>query len=182
MLDQSDVLRVQVIYSDALFELGRYQKYLSVVDDLIESVIYHSVYYLNQEDLFQKLLFKKGASLYHSAEYDEAKKVLWELIKINPHHQLAIYLYRYSLIRKVPRSLQICRNIALAIALSTVLVIAVELLIIRLHFAEQTGIWESSRNAMFVSSVGLLIMSDVIHRLLIFRKVNRQVDILKSGR
>jgi tetratricopeptide (TPR) repeat protein len=82
-IDYLEKIELNVEYAFALFEIGRYEKYLSIVDELIETVIYHNIGTIKNEDAFQSLVFKKANSLYNLELYDEAIGIYSQLRKID---------------------------------------------------------------------------------------------------
>lgn len=67
----------------ALFELGKYEKFLYEVDAMIEFVVNHNIYRHNGEDAFCLLLFKKAAAHFNLEEWDASKTILMQLKKSN---------------------------------------------------------------------------------------------------
>ena len=79
----------------ALFELGKYEKFLYEVDAMIEFVVDHNIYRHNGEDAFCLLLFKKAAAHFNLEEWDAAKTILLQLKKIQPAENIyQVLLYR----------------------------------------------------------------------------------------
>ena len=99
-LDTDEKFEIYVDYVFALFEIGKYLKYLSFADEVIETVVMENIYEVNGKNLFEKLLFCKGACLYNLERYDKAAYVIEELIKINPSQNLSQSLYRKILRKK----------------------------------------------------------------------------------
>jgi tetratricopeptide (TPR) repeat protein len=77
-------LDLTIDYVQALFSIGKYQKYLSQIDPIIEQVVRENIFTINDHDIFQELLFKKAASLYNLDKLEESISILNQLIKINP--------------------------------------------------------------------------------------------------
>ena len=73
----------------ALFELGKYEKFLYEVDPMIEYVVDQNIYRHNGEDAFYLLLFKKAASHYNLEEWDSAKFILLQLKRIRPEDKIS---------------------------------------------------------------------------------------------
>jgi len=79
-----DKLELDIDYTFALFELGKYIKCLATLEILIEQVIRENIFKIDGEDVFQSLLFKKSACHYNLGEPKKSMHVLQELIKMNP--------------------------------------------------------------------------------------------------
>jgi tetratricopeptide (TPR) repeat protein len=87
-LDYYEKLELSIDYTIALFEIGKYEKYLYIVDEVIEKVIEENIWEVQGVDAFEALLFRKAASHYNLAEYDAAIIILRQLVKINEHENL----------------------------------------------------------------------------------------------
>lgn len=70
-------------YVLSIFSIGKYHKFLSLVDPIIETTIRDNIHSFNDQDLFQILLFKKAAALYNLKKYEESIIILKQLVKIN---------------------------------------------------------------------------------------------------
>lgn len=70
-------------YVLSIFSIGKYHKFLSLVDPIIETIIRDNIHSFNEQDLFQILLFKKAAALYNIKKYEESIIILKQLVKIN---------------------------------------------------------------------------------------------------
>lgn len=70
-------------YVLSIFSIGKYYKFLSLVDPIIETIIRDNIHSFNDQDLFQILLFKKAAALYNIKKYEESIIILKQLVKIN---------------------------------------------------------------------------------------------------
>ncbi len=181
-LEYEDHLDIRVTYGAALFEVGRYDDFILLADDLIESVIYQNIKYLNGEDIFEKLLFKKAAAHYQLMELDQAEKILWELLKMDPTNSAATYLLKRCKIKRQPGYMKSIKAISIFLFLLAAFVIAVELLIIRPFFAGHSDQVEMIRTGIFVCGVCLLLAADGWHRVRSFHEVNRVTDSLRTTR
>ena len=70
-------------YVLSIFSIGKYHKFLSLVDPIIETIIRDNIHSFNDQDLFQILLFKKAAALYNLKKYEESIIISKQLVKIN---------------------------------------------------------------------------------------------------
>jgi len=89
-----DKVDIDMDYIQSLFEIGRYDRFLSKVDTILEVIIMENIYEFKGENIFNDLLFKKAACLFHNGNYDEAKNVLRQLIKIDASNYTALALYK----------------------------------------------------------------------------------------
>ena len=93
-LDDHESLGMSVDYIICLFEVGRYYKLLSRIDEIIEVVVDCNFYIYDGEDPFVKLLFIKAAALFNLRKYAEARKLVKSIININPQYPYAKIFYR----------------------------------------------------------------------------------------
>lgn len=72
----------------AIFEIGKYEKFLYEVDAMIEFVIEENIYHHNGVDAFRLLLFKKAAAHYNLEELENSKSILVQLKKMDGSNKL----------------------------------------------------------------------------------------------
>ncbi len=173
-------LEIKMCYGNALFEIGRYQEFIPFSQDLLEEVIYHNIEVLGGEDIFEKILFKKAAAHYQILKYQEAEKILWQLIRMNPDNAVAIYLLKRCRIKDQPRALRWIRGASIALFLITALLVAVELLLVRPFLPEYSDVLEISGIVTFLLGIMILLVADGWHRIKSFRDINQAIDRLRS--
>jgi hypothetical protein len=95
-LSAAERMSVLLDYHGALFEIGKYQRFLDGVDSLIEYVVIENVGgYSN--DLFCDLLFKKAASYYNLWQLRDCETITSQLLRIDadyPDAQALLYQCR----------------------------------------------------------------------------------------
>ena len=175
-LDLQSYFEVKIAYSAALFEIGQYSEFIELCDELIEEVIYHNIKYLNDEDIFEKLLFKKAAAYYQQLEYEAAEKILWQLIRMNPKNSIASYLLKRCRIKNQPLFLKRAKSISIFLFLLSACIIAVELLLIQPFFNVYHPEVQIFRTSIFLSGIFLLVLTDGWHRLKSFHDINHAID------
>ena len=158
-------------YVNALFEIGAYQKYLLVVDFVIESSIIHNIKTFKGEDIFQKLLFRKAASLFNTNEKEKADYILRELIRINPKDEDATLFLKKCLRKMYPQLINSSRAIGIFMFLLSAFIIFLEVLFVRPFYNMHTPVVEASRNTIFI--LGLISMFG--GQLLLRWKVDKEV-------
>ncbi|NND33621.1 MAG: hypothetical protein HKN76_13605 [Saprospiraceae bacterium] len=178
-LDVEKFLEIELGYTNALFELTRYEAFLVRTKYLLETLIYHNVKYLNGEDVYEKLLLRKAAAHYHILELSTAQTILWQLLKMNPDNQSAAYLVKRCLIRETPDYIRRVQGASIFLFLLSAAMIAVELLIIHPFFSQHAELLEFVRTSVFLSALGLLIGAQIFHRLRSYHFVNTTVQNLK---
>ncbi len=179
-LDTESFLEIELGYANALFELGKYEHFLTVVQYLLESLIFNNIKYLKGEDIYQKLLLRKAAAHYHLLEFVSSERVLWELLHINPEHHAASYLLKRCLIKSEPSYLIKVKGLSIVLFLLSALIISIELLLIRPFFEEYSSTVTIVRNTLFVLAIFAIIFSDAYHRLQTLSRVNKRIAEIKS--
>ncbi len=170
-LDFDEYFEMLYLYVNALFEVGAYHKHVIMADEVIEAAICHNIQYYKQEDIFKKSLFRKAASLYNTSEYRSAEHILRELVRIEPGHKDAGSFLKKCLRNIHVRPLQAFRASAIALFLSSALVICTEVLLIRPFYPAYTGGVEALRVGLFVAGWVVLIAGEAWHRWWAHRRV-----------
>lgn len=92
MLDPDQRIEISIDHLLCLFEIGRYQRYLQFADHVIEHVIYYNIFKYEDLNIYQELIFRKAACLYHLGKRDQCEKILVQLIRMQPDHKPACTL------------------------------------------------------------------------------------------
>jgi hypothetical protein len=137
-------------YAAALFTVGEYRKYLLIADVLIEAALDGAT---PGAPPFEQLLFRKAASYYQIAAYEEAAHVLEELIRIRPDHEDA-RLFLLKVMGKKQRRLR-AQLLAVAVMLAAFgsLLYSAELLLVRPFYAMYVSGAEQLRMLVFTGSL-----------------------------
>lgn len=171
-LDFEEFFELLLAYTDALFEIGSYRKYLLLVDYVIECSFNNNIQFLGRKDVFYHLLFRKAASLYNTLSYQKADYILRELIRINPEREEVSQFLKKCLRKMNPAIIRHSRAAGILMFFLAALVICVEVLFIRPFVSEFTSPVELSRNLIFGFGCFLLLAGVLIHRWQIDREVN----------
>jgi len=171
-LDFSEHYELLIAYLEALFEIGSYEKFISIVDPAIELTILNNIKFYKGEDIYKKLLFRKAAAHFNNMEFLQAEHVIRELIKMNPGDDISIRFLKKCLRRRRPRYLTNTRAFSIFLFFLTASIIAIEILIVRTFFKEFTFLVEATRTVIFFSGCGLLLGGYLIYRW----QVNNRVD------
>ncbi len=172
-LDFDEYFEMLTTYVNALFEAGAYAEHLLMVDTVIEISIRNNLIEYRGEDIFQRSLFKKAASLYHSRRYAEAEHVLLELLKMRPNDPAAMLFLRKCLRTHYPQIRSNARATAVFLIFSCVFLIAIEVLLIRPFYGMYTSVFEWSRNSIFALALVAIAFGELYHRWLAGREVRR---------
>jgi tetratricopeptide (TPR) repeat protein len=160
VLPFEEFVEVKSDYVFALFELGKYHKFLQHVDEMIETVIIENIFTIDGRNVYEDLLFNKAACKYNLKLYDDAIYICKELIKINPAHKLAQKLYRKSLKEKGISWYEINKAVAIVFLLSAISVIMVELLVVDPFYEMYSHHVKFFRKGLLTASLGLLLFNE----------------------
>jgi hypothetical protein len=163
-LDFEEYFELLYIYVNALFEVGAYQKHVVMADEVIEAAICHNIQWYKNEDIFQKSLFRKAASLYNTSEFGHAEYILRELIRIDPEYRDAVAFLKKCIRAGNLRSLQVFRAAGIFLFLVSAAVICAEVLLVRPFYALHAPAVELLRNALFAGGCSALIAGELWRR------------------
>lgn len=88
MLATDQRIELQIIYLEALYQIGKYGVFLRKVDETIEDVIRYNFEPDQDDKIFEKLLFKKATALFHQGHIGKAEYITRELLKIDSEETL----------------------------------------------------------------------------------------------
>ena len=163
-LDSDSYFEILADYTQALFEIGNYQKHLTEIDKVIELSILHNVQFYQGEDIYCKSLFQKAASAYNLHQFDLALRILSELIKISPYDTMAIRFYKKCLERQQPRYLKYARAVSICLFLGAALVAALEVIIVHPFVPQNAQVFEYSRYLLIGTGLLTLALTYLYHR------------------
>lgn len=163
-LDAGEYFDMMVLYGEALFEAGEYARQAKLADHIVEMSIERNIMRHREQDVYFETLFKKAASLHNLDKIDQAVHILKELVKINPDHESTKLFLINCIIRQKKPLVRPYRNVSLVLLLSSALLIAIELILVRRLWPSWTMIIEMIRNGLFIGGVILLIAGEVMVR------------------
>ena len=149
-LDFDEFFELLVAYVDALFEIGAYRKHLLLVDVVIEKTISNNITEYKKEKIFNKMLFRKAASLYNTHQYEKATYILSELIKINPADNTPALFYKKCRLKARPALLNKARATSVFLLFLTALIISIEVLFVRPFYSMHISLVMAVRNSLFI--------------------------------
>ena len=91
LLTYEERIDIDLDYILCLFEIGKYHKFLSKADSLIEVVIIDNIFEYNGMNIYNDLLFKKAACLFNTGQYIKSEKVLKSIVKLEPANNCYSY-------------------------------------------------------------------------------------------
>jgi tetratricopeptide (TPR) repeat protein len=161
--DLDEYLDCTLAYSNSLFETGNHSKHLVMCDHLLEIVIMQNIETWGGEDLYERLLFKKAATLFQLHEYPKAEHVLRELVKIYPDEKLPRRFLEKCLLRQKPAWLTTTRAACVGLSLLAALVIAVELFAIKPFLPDWLFPFQVAHNVLLFSGIGIFVLGESLH-------------------
>lgn len=171
-----------VAYTHALFEISEYRKHILLADIVIETSIIENINYVNGQEVFQSMLFKKAASHYNLYEYKKAIHVLRELLKIEPNNRENMQFLEQCMRDDQPQIAYQTRAIAVFLFLAAALTVSVEVLVIRNFYPEWGYHIELTRNIMFITGLLILIVGSIWHRWTCFDAVQKFIHEVKKSK
>lgn len=176
-LDFEESTDISLDYLSCLFEVGRYERFLLFVDNMIETVMIENIDTYRGENIYFELLFKKAACLYHTGEYSASMAILKQLRKIDPTHILTIELYTLCH-RKIPY--YIVTNLrALTVASIIILIVlsVVRILLIEPFYAASISLFTQLQ----IGLIGLAALSFIASEIVFKVKIYNEIGAFPSG-
>lgn len=152
-----------VAYTEALFETGAYRKHLLMADVAIGESMSQELELDYGKSVFGRMLFRKAASHFNLAEYQQAEYITGQLIRIDPEHEQALRFFRKCRYLQRPGWLHNVRATVIFLLLLAALVVCIEVLLVRPFYGMHVHLVETSRNTIFGMGVLLLIGGEGMH-------------------
>lgn len=164
---------LQYAYVAALYETGAYARVVVETTELLELAITHNFRTVDGEDAFRMLLFRRANSLFHLMSYDEAERVVDQLLRLHPDYTVARQLYERIIYQRPNKWIGRGRATSVGLFLVSAVLIALEVLVIVHFFPERAAAIMQVRNACFLLGWVLLLGGDLVHRSWAWGKVAR---------
>lgn len=181
-LTEEQQTEIELDYCLSIFEVGRYYQFLSQCEKMIVRVIEQNIFTLHGEDIYQKLLFKKAACYYNLSQLEDATYVLLELVKIDPKNSMYRSFATKCIRLQSYRKFDTLKGFAMAMILSSLAIITIEILLARTFFPDIAPILEILRNTLFFSSVGLLFFNEILLRRHIYITIKEAIRSRKVNK
>ncbi len=171
---------ILVDYTNALFEIGAYDKHLIEATKVINFSIEHNIQFYKGEDIYYKSLFQKAASHFNLLEQEKAAYILSELIKINPYNDLTIRFLKKCKTHAQPKYIKIARATSIFLFLTAAVIAAIEVMVIYPFSPTDASLFLSLR--IVTLSLGLLILigTFIYHRYQVDLKINKFVKEMRA--
>lgn len=174
-ITQQEKLEIEEDYCNALFVKGKFSKCKLKTQDLLETVIRENVYTLNNEDIYQNLLFRKAACHFNIGEPNECLGVLGQLIKISPPNDTYTAFYKKCFRTLYMAEKRWMGGVAIALFLTAAVLISAELLVVRPFYANHVEAVEILRNSLFLVAICFLVLRERAY----FKAINGKLNNLK---
>ncbi len=168
-LEFDDRIEIDIDYLFCLFEIGRYDRYISKSDPAIEWVIEENIYKMRGINIFEELIFRKAACYYQLHQYTKASDLLKQLIRMNNENPYFIGLYTIC-VRKLHNDIYLSIK-AMAIAcFMIVLGITLARIFIEPLFQHYFAPFIVLRTALFLGGILLLAGMEVYFQYRIYKE------------
>lgn len=138
-----------VAYTNALFQVGLYRKFLLMAEVILALSIQHRVSMYKGYDLYRQILFRKAAAHFNLLEYQAAEYILYELIKLNPADTDTILFYSKCRQHQYPATRNYFRAASIFLFLLSAGLVALEILFVRPFFEMYALLVAYSRTTLF---------------------------------
>jgi len=176
-LDFDEYFELMNAYTNALFEIGSWQKHLLMADAVIEACFLENIKEFNGEDVLQHTLFRKSASCYQLNELERTEYLLRELLRINPNYADASLFLKKCLRTMRPWLVRQTRAVAMLLTFVAAFAILLEILVVR-NFYET---WTRPVEYLWWGILGLAALILAAGELLHFWRCDREVDNFLRG-
>jgi hypothetical protein len=175
-LTYEERIDVDIDYLLCLFEIGKYHKFLSKVDALIETVIVDNIFTFNGKNIYNDLLFKKAACLFNTGQYIKSEKVLKAIVKLDSENKLARLLFGKCKRKQGRDWYEGTKAIAVVMLISAVFVAVAELLIIKPFYSELSSSFSMLKYTCFILGIGSLVGNEMYLRYVVGREIGYKID------
>ena len=176
-LTYEERIDVDLDYILCLFEIGKYHKFLSKVDALIEVVIADNIFIYNGLNIYNDLLFKKAACLYNTGQYIKSEKILKALLKLDADNATARALFGKCKRKQGRDWYEGAKAIAMVMLISSVCIALAELLIIKPFHSELAQSFSMLKFTSFILGILSLIGNEMYLRYAIGKEIGYKIDL-----
>lgn len=164
-------------YNNALYEIGHFRKCLEHIEPLIFDVMNEN-FVRKEEDLFCTLLKRKAYALFNIGEFEKAKYISSELMKIQPMSLETNAIMTNSGYRIVKQKTKSVRAFAVMMIIFGVTITCFDLLVIQNFYPEQV-VRMGWLRGLTIGSATLLILGIEVYAFLKGKKEAN--DLMKAS-
>ncbi|MCO6460514.1 MAG: hypothetical protein J5I59_03865 [Saprospiraceae bacterium] len=179
-LDIRQRFELYVCYIEALFEMGKYAEVLLHIDDAIEATITSNYSELLGVDIYFNLLMKKAVSLYQTGKVEESEKITTQLLSMNPDEPNVRFFFKDNLMHRYRKLVLPTRVFFIAGVISTMIIMAIEVLVIIPFYSEYIDVISRVRNILFLFSILIFISGEASRFLLMEWQAFLQIRLLRK--
>ena len=180
-LNYEERVDVDLDYVLCLFEIGKYHKFLSKADALIEVVITDNIFTYNGLNIYNDLLFKKAACLFNTGQYIKSEKVLKSIVKLDPENTTARALFAKCKRKQGRDWYESAKAMAVVMLISAVAVALIEILIIRPFYDELVPTFQMLKVTAFILGIISLIGNELYLRYVIGEEIGYKFKVKLPG-
>lgn len=170
-LTYEERIDIDLDYVLCLFEIGKYHKFLNKVDALIEVVIIDNIFNYNGINIYNDLLFKKGACLYNTGQYTKSENVSKALLKIDTKNEPARALFGKCKRKQGRDWYEGTKAIAIVMFISAFFIAIAELFIIKPFYTEFLPTFSMLKMTSFILGILALLGNEIYLRYVIGKEI-----------
>lgn len=179
-LELDEYLEILQAYREALFQTGKYREHINAANELVSLSIQYNVTEFNGEDLFFDTLLQQAASHYNLEEFESARYILKELVKISPDHEsVRLFLMRSYINEEKELRTMTLRGISVLCFLLLAALVAADLLVLKPFFETYSAAGTLGYQGFFISGVLLLAYDQISYR---YRGVSRAWERISESK
>jgi len=175
-LNYDERIDVNLDYLICLFEIGKYHKFLSKVDALIEIVIVDNIFTYNGLNIYNDLLFKKAACLYNTGQYTKSETVLKAIVKLDQENTAARALFGKCKRKQGRDWYEGTKAIAVVMLISAVAIAFAQLLVVKPFWGSLSPTFSMLKMTCFVLGIIALIGNEIYLRYAIGKEIGYKMQ------
>ena len=160
-LPDSENQELRLYYLIALFEVGEYQKYLDLVDYMIEEIVEENVYDFNGQDIYYVLLLNKASAHYNLFQNEQAETLAVQLKKIDPENPVNRLLLEKIYYRNLSESSRFIKAIGIALYFLSGFFIAIQILLVEPFYNQYNLAAQRVWQGVFIFATLLLLFNEI---------------------
>ena len=177
LLTYEERIDIDLDYILCLFEIGKYHKFLSKADSLIEVVIIDNIFEYNGMNIYNDLLFKKAACLFNTGQYIKSEKVLKSIVKLEPANNIARALYGKCKRKQGRDWYEGMKALAMVMLISSLSIAFMELIIVRPFYNDYVSTFEGVKILFFLLGILSLIGNEIFLYYIVGKEIGYKFDL-----
>ena len=157
LLDYEDRKSIEQDYLNAIFEIGKYEKYLLKVDPQIEEALE------TDQELFSRLLSKKAAAFYNLDQFKMANSLSLQVLAIDPANILAAEVLLQCIRKEKSPNYHYIKAIANFLLLLSAGIIATTWLFVIPFYPEAQSVSKFAGKSLLTISIAILLFNELLY-------------------